>query len=148
MMFSISATAGDTTIDAVSSECELRKMGAAIAGDYRAIGNSLMIEGTGHNPNPHGIRYQALTSSSTSITDIPAHPDEVGAYLYWSGWIAQPVTTRSLQTHALISITGVAVLTTAAIVEYRHPMAISAAPGIPLLVGMMLIKQLRTIPLI
>ena len=96
MMFSISATAGDTTIDAVSSKCELRKMGAAIAGDYRAIGNSLMIEGTGHNPNPHGIRYQALTSSSTSITDIPADSDVVAAYLYWSGWIAQPVTTNIL----------------------------------------------------
>jgi len=90
-MFSISASAGDTTVDAVSSKCELRKMGAAIAGDYRAIGNSLMID-TDHDS--HGIRDQLLTSSSTTVADIPADADVVAAYLYWSGWIQQPVTNN------------------------------------------------------
>jgi hypothetical protein len=90
-MFSISATAGSTTIDAVSSKCELRKMGAALAGDYRAIGNSLMLD-TDHDS--HGIRDQLLTSSSTAVADIPTDADVIAAYLYWSGWKSQPVTNN------------------------------------------------------
>jgi hypothetical protein len=46
-----------------------------IAGDYRAIGNSLMIVGTGHGLNPDGIRYELLSESTTEVTDIPTSAD-------------------------------------------------------------------------
>jgi hypothetical protein len=61
-------------------------MGAAIAGEYRAIGNSLMID---TNHDAWGIRDVVLQESSTTISDIPLSADVVSAYLYWSGWYHQ-----------------------------------------------------------
>ena len=83
-MFQITSTAGDTTIEAYAARCELRQMASAIAGDYKAIGNSLM----GGNPSRRSILYG---ESSTELTTIPNgdEEDDVGdvlaAYLYWSG---------------------------------------------------------------
>ncbi len=87
-IFKITSVAGDTEIEAYASRCELRKMDAAIAGDYKAIGNSLMQD----NYSPYGKRDTLLTDgSSTTLSTIPnGDPeDDVGdvlaAYLYWSG---------------------------------------------------------------
>jgi hypothetical protein len=87
-IFKIVSTVGDTEIEAYASRCELRKMDAAIAGDYRAIGNSLMQD----NYWPYNKRDTLLAESTTELSDIPNDPeDDVGdviaAYLYWSGWI-------------------------------------------------------------
>ncbi|MFC2007402.1 pilus assembly PilX N-terminal domain-containing protein [Chloroflexota bacterium] len=86
-IFQITSTAGDTTIEAYASRCELRQMAAAIAGDYKAIGNSLMV----FAGSPDGRRDTVLSESSTTLTAVPnGDPeDDVGdvlaAYLYWSG---------------------------------------------------------------
>jgi hypothetical protein len=78
-----------TTVDAYAIKTELRKLGSAIAGDYRAIGNTLMIEGTGHGSNPYGIRYELIGESSNSVSDIPDTAQVDAAYLYWSAWIEE-----------------------------------------------------------
>ncbi len=86
-VYRVISTAGDTEIEAYPSRCELRKMSAAIAGDYTAIGNSLMIDGGGDS----SIRDDLLPFSSTTVSDVPndageGYADVVSAYLYWTGW--------------------------------------------------------------
>ncbi|HXX59478.1 MAG TPA: hypothetical protein VEI27_02235, partial [Dehalococcoidales bacterium] len=92
-VYHITSTAGGTQVDAYFDKCEIRKMGGAIAGDYVAAGNSLMLD-TDHDI--HGVRDQLLSSSSSSITTIPQDATVVASYLYWSGWFAQPVVTTFL----------------------------------------------------
>jgi len=83
-----------TIIDAYAIKSELRELGSAISGDYRAIGNSLMIEGTGHGYNPLDIRYELLDDSNAAASDIPSSAQVDAAYLYWSGWVEEaPVAT-------------------------------------------------------
>ena len=82
-IFKIVSVASDTEIEAYASRCELRKMDAAIAGDYRAIGNSLMQD----NNWPYDKRDTLLSESDATISDIPTDADVIAAYLYWSGWI-------------------------------------------------------------
>ncbi len=84
-IYRIAASAGRTDIETYAAKCELRKMGAAISGDYRAIGNSLMRD---IYWDPWEIREQLLNESSTAISDIPGDAEVVAAYLYWSGWFA------------------------------------------------------------
>jgi hypothetical protein len=89
-VYHIESTAGGeggTIIDAYAIKSELRELGSAISGDYRAIGNSLMIEGTGHGYNPWDIRYELLDNSSAVASDIPASAQVDAAFLYWSGWV-------------------------------------------------------------
>jgi hypothetical protein len=86
-IYKITSVAGDTEIEAYSSKCELRKMGAAIAGDYRAIGNSLMRD----KYYPYDKRDTLLDKSSTELDTIPNDAEEgfadvIQAHLYWSGW--------------------------------------------------------------
>ncbi len=63
-----------------------------LAGDYRAIGNSL----TQDNYSPYNVRDTLLSESDAEITDIPASADVIAAYLYWTGWFAQAVITTIL----------------------------------------------------
>ena len=84
-VYHIISTAGGSRAEAYLSKYDLRQLGSAINGDYRAVGNSLMIKGP-HPPNPN-IRYQLLTDSSTRVTDIPPDANLERAYLYWSGWL-------------------------------------------------------------
>lgn len=85
-VYRITSTAGNTEIEAYSAKCELRKMGAAIAGDYRAVGNSLMIDTDG---DWYDIRDELLSESDVEVADIPSNADVIAAYLYWSGWFAE-----------------------------------------------------------
>ncbi|MFC1902214.1 hypothetical protein ACFLX3_04740, partial [Chloroflexota bacterium] len=94
-IFNVVSVAGDTEIEAYSSKCELRKMGAAIAGDYRAIGNSLMINDNG---DYFERRETALEESSATVSDIPESADVVAAYLYWSGWYKQGDPLEAIST--------------------------------------------------
>ncbi len=87
-VFKIISVAGDTEVEAYCAKSELRKLGSAISGDYRAIGNSLMIRGSGHGSNPRGIRYELLDESDAAVGDIPSDAQVQGAYLYWSAWLA------------------------------------------------------------
>jgi len=92
-IFQITSVCENTEIEAYASRCELRKMDAAIAGDYRAIGNSLMQD----NNWPYDKRDTLLVESTTEVTDIPNDPendaaDVIAAYLYWSGWFEEGYT--------------------------------------------------------
>ena len=85
-IYKIISAAGDTEVEAYAAKCELRKMGAAIAGDYVAVGNSLMID---TNHDSWEIRDELLEESDAEVTSIPSSADVVSAYLYWSGWFAE-----------------------------------------------------------
>jgi len=77
---------GGTTVEAYAVKSELRELGSAISGDYRAIGNTLMVEGdAGYNPND--IRYELLSDSDATADDIPSAARVEAAYLYWSAWV-------------------------------------------------------------
>ena len=88
-IYKIISVAGGTEIEAYPAKCELRKMGAAIAGDYRAVGNSLMRDTI---PDSYDIRDELLAESAAEVTDIPESADVIAAYLYWSGWFAEGTT--------------------------------------------------------
>ena len=83
-IYKITSATGATEIESYSSKSQMRKLGDAIAGDYVAIGNSLM---TGPNPE---LRSTLLSSSSTDVSElaspIPSDGDVIAAYLYWSGF--------------------------------------------------------------
>lgn len=79
-----------TTVDAYAIKSGVRKLGSAISGDYRAIGATLMIEGTGHGYNPSDIRYELLGENNAVASDIPANAQVDAAFLYWSAWIDDP----------------------------------------------------------
>ncbi len=80
--YEIVSEAGDTSVQAFSSKCELRQMGDAMSGDYVAIGNSLMTD-----DNLDNRRETWHASSYTTVSSIPADADVIAAYLYWSGWL-------------------------------------------------------------
>jgi hypothetical protein len=82
-VYRILSTAGEAEIEAYSLKCELRKLGSTIAGDYRAIGSSLMRDTI---PDSYDVRDVLLTESDAVCDDIPSDAVVVGAYLYWSGW--------------------------------------------------------------
>jgi hypothetical protein len=79
--FKMISEAGDTIVEAYTSKNELRQMGDAMAGDYVAIGNALLL-------NNDGDRYRDdwSTPSSFTLDTIPENADVVYAFLYWSGW--------------------------------------------------------------
>jgi len=90
--YKIESTAGSVTTEAYTAEIGVRKPGAAISGDYVAIGNSLMMPDPNNNPYDPNQDYRSrlLEESSatiTTVTDIPADATVEAAYLYWSGWI-------------------------------------------------------------
>ncbi len=82
-IFKINSKAGDTSIQAYTSKCELRQLGDAISGDYVAIGNSLM---TDEVPDWWDIRDTWHESSSFTLNTLPENADVLKAYLYWAGW--------------------------------------------------------------
>lgn len=90
--YKIESTAGSTTTEAYVIKNELRKLGATISGEYRAIGNSLMID---KKPLGDDIRDKLLNETSATASDIPAGAYVEAAYLYWSGWFEQAVSIFS-----------------------------------------------------
>ncbi len=85
-IYKITSAVGNTEIEAYSAKCEIRKMGTAIAGDYKAVGNSLM---TNEHWDWWEIRETKLDESSAEVSDIPSSAVAMAAYLYWSGWFVQ-----------------------------------------------------------
>jgi hypothetical protein len=76
-------------------------MGPALKGDYRAIGNTLMID---QNPDSGGPRRDTLLAESDAVVDdIPLDAEVVAAYLYWSGWFQSDLIA---DTTAIIKIDG------------------------------------------
>jgi hypothetical protein len=71
------------TVEAYAAENELRDMGTAVAGDYRAIGATLMIDA-----NHDGYYRDTLFGENdATVSDIPAGTHLEAAYLYWSAWL-------------------------------------------------------------
>lgn len=88
-IYKVVSTAGDTTVEAYPSRCDLRQIGTAFLGDYLAIGNTLMED----NDWPWNIRDTLLSESTADTKNedesyrIPLDATVVDAYLYWSGWM-------------------------------------------------------------
>jgi hypothetical protein len=81
-VFGVASTAGDTEIEAYLARYELRNLDGAIAGDYKATGNSLMI--CDHSGS--GIRDTLLSESDATVSSINAAAVVTQAYLYWAAW--------------------------------------------------------------
>lgn len=89
-VYAVTSTATDSggrelAVDAYAATIELRRLGAAVSGDYSAVGNTLLSHKYGSN----SYRDWLLRESEDTITvdDIPATATVQAAYLYWSGWI-------------------------------------------------------------
>jgi hypothetical protein len=89
-VFRIQSVANNTTVESYMARNEMRKLEAAVNGDYFAAGNTLMV--------PSGSIYyrdRLFKESSATIRTaadaadrkgIPANATVEYAYLYWSGW--------------------------------------------------------------
>ena len=92
-VYKIVSVSGDTEIEAYTAKSEIREMGSAIAGDYVAIGDTLLTATV--NAYYRDRLYKESSDTVQEFTgsgDVPpgyvpenAHVD--AAYLYWSGWI-------------------------------------------------------------
>jgi hypothetical protein len=104
-VYRITAVAGDTEIEAYFPKSELRELGSAIGGDYRAIGNSLMARSNSI------IKYRdiLLPETAATVNDIPTDAHVEIAYLYWSGWFEDASTGMPADTTAVFKIDGLSV---------------------------------------
>jgi hypothetical protein len=84
-IYKITSQAGDTELEARTAKSELREIGGAIAGDYRAVGNTLMTNEYGGSTPV--VRDTLLDESDASVSDIPDDAEVQAAYLYWSAWL-------------------------------------------------------------
>jgi len=87
--YRIESTAGSTTAEAYVIKEELRKLGAAISGDYFATGSSLI--GYSHTDKYRDRLYQegeaTIATDEYGIDGIPSEVTVEAAFLYWTGWI-------------------------------------------------------------
>jgi hypothetical protein len=81
--YQITSAAGHTKVEAYASRCEMRNMYVATAGDYVAIGNSLM---TDDDKDYSDLREHWHASSTTTLSSLPDDAYISHAYLYWSGF--------------------------------------------------------------
>jgi len=81
----------NTTIEAYTTKSEIRELGSAVDGDYRAIGNSLMIDQFPDSGGPK--RDTLLAESDATVDDIPDDAEVAAAYLYWTGWFEEGMET-------------------------------------------------------
>jgi len=86
-IYKILSVAGDCEVEAYAAQIEVRRLGAAISGDYHATGNTLMTS-SGHPYYPY-YRNRLFKESSAAVAegDIPSNAAIEAAWLYWSGWI-------------------------------------------------------------
>jgi hypothetical protein len=78
-------------VEAYTTKSGTRELGTSIAGDYRAIGNSLM---TDENSNWGGPKRDTLwAETNATVNDIPDDAEVTAAYLYWSGWFDEGIET-------------------------------------------------------
>jgi len=83
-VFKITSQADNSTVEAYIAKEEIRRLRSSIAGDYQALGNSLMKD-----TNSDNKRDQWLTSSNATVDDIPLDAEVGAAFLYWSAWRAE-----------------------------------------------------------
>jgi len=94
--YRIESTAGGTTAEAYVIKNELRKMGAAVEGDYCAVGATLMTATGGPISDSHYRDVLFKESSATVQSSVPEDPGYIppnghveAAFLYWSGWMEE-----------------------------------------------------------
>jgi len=87
-IYLITSDTGKTSASAHIAKSELRELGWAILGDYRASGASLMED---TDSDADAIRDLLLNESDALINDIPSDAEVTLAYLYWSGWFGLPL---------------------------------------------------------
>jgi hypothetical protein len=89
-VFHINSVAGGeqgTTIDAYAIKSDPRQLVSGINGDYRAIGNTLMLD---YYHDWGGPKLDTLLpESSATAADIPANAHVEAAFLYWSAWVVE-----------------------------------------------------------
>ena len=85
-IYKILSVAGGCEVEAYAAEIEVRKLGAAISGDYHAIGNTLMTCTSSYRPYYRNRLYKE-SSATVAVGDIPSNAIIEAAWLYWSGWI-------------------------------------------------------------
>ncbi len=90
LVYHVKSVAGETEVESYVAKNELRQLQTAINGDYRAIGNSLMID---TQPLPAYTRDSLLADSSATVSDIPNDATVKAAYLYWSGYLYSTTTS-------------------------------------------------------
>jgi hypothetical protein len=74
-----------TTIDAYAIKSDPRQLVSGINGDYRAIGNTLMLN---LDPDWFGpVRDHLIDDSDATVDDIPANAHVDRAWLYWSAFL-------------------------------------------------------------
>ncbi|UCB43370.1 MAG: hypothetical protein JSV77_01610 [Dehalococcoidales bacterium] len=83
-VYHLTSIAGNTRVESYNIKSEVRKLGSSVSGDYRAIGNSLMLDENWDFGGPK--RDTLLAESSATVSDIPSDATVAAAYLYWSGW--------------------------------------------------------------
>jgi hypothetical protein len=74
-----------STIDAYAIKSDPRQLVSGINGDYRAIGNTLMLNLYPDWGGP--VRDVLLEYSEATVDDIPENAHVEAASLYWSAWI-------------------------------------------------------------
>jgi hypothetical protein len=87
-VFHINSVAGGeqgTTIDAYAIKSDPRQLVSGVEGDYRAVGNTLMLNLEYDWFGP--VRDHLLDESAATVDDIPANAHVEAAFLYWSAWL-------------------------------------------------------------
>ncbi len=92
-VYKITSVAGNTTVESYISKVEMRKLQSAMAGDYYATGNTLMVD---TNYDQYGIRDQLLSSSDANVTAVPQDAEVGAAFLYWSAWRSESAKIAAL----------------------------------------------------
>lgn len=80
----------DTIIDAYALRSEMREISSSAllgVGDYRAIGNTLMVDNDPQHTPPK--LDELLNYSDATVNDIPENAQVEAAFLYWSGWVEE-----------------------------------------------------------
>jgi hypothetical protein len=96
-LYDMTATAGNTAIEAFVPKSETRTLGNAVSGDYVAVGNSLLTVDTTNPYNlAHDVRTVVVSHSSAVASGIPSDSNVQGAYLYWTGWIDGTTSSKPL----------------------------------------------------
>lgn len=76
-----------TTIDAYAIKSDPRQLVSGINGEYRAVGNTLMLD---NYYDWGGPKLDTLLEySSATVDDIPANAHVDAAFLYWSAWVVE-----------------------------------------------------------
>jgi len=83
-----------TTIDAYAIKSDLRQLVSGRNGDYRATGNTLMLD---NYYDWGGPKLDTLLEySSATVDDIPANAHVDSAFLYWSAWVVESVNEETV----------------------------------------------------